>query len=137
MYALFVLHGDKRINYRITFNSAKPEGMINFRTKDDPITIITGIEAVESAVLFTRDLPPKEKVWTICEGSHGIHNFREDRAFINDNDERKSWVEVQQLTQKYDQLCFGDKISRWWDHECQKIEETLAEDNNSGCCIIL
>ena len=92
---------DDRINCRITFNAAKPSGVYNFRSKDDPITLISGFEKRQNEIWIHKKLP--DQVWTICDGGHGIRHFAAKGILIDENDKRKTWQDIKQLEQEFKQ----------------------------------
>eukprot|EP01083_Nonionella_stella_P085302 236483_1 len=103
LFARFVLSGDPRIKHRITFNTAKPEHMFNFRTKNDPISWITGpVERdVKKLLTMTRGPIDDAVVWTVCDGEHGIHYFRKKGVLIDEDNRRKTWQQVKCLMNNY------------------------------------
>eukprot|EP01084_Bolivina_argentea_P113847 202813_1 len=129
LYARYVLQNDNRINFRITFNTVKPENIYNFRSKDDPITLITGFVKRQKDILFKRREIPNDNVWTICPGEHGIHYFNKIGVLIDENNHRKTWDEVKALRDHYKQQWIGDGhiveniLKRWW-NVGQKREHT-------------
>lgn len=118
LFARYVLHNDKRIHCRITFNTAKPWGFYNFRSKDDPITLISGFVMRQAEIWIHRRLP--DQVWTICFGGHGIRNFAANGVLIDENDKRKTWHDVKKLEQEFKQKWIGDghiaeTVQRWFE----------------------
>eukprot|EP01083_Nonionella_stella_P085303 236484_1 len=118
LYARFVLCNDPRIKYRITFNTANPENLFNFRCKDDPVSWITGTVTRDVEVLFKRGPIDDAVVWTICEGIHGMHWFSKIGVLIDEDNKRKTWQKVKGLTNKFKQCGWMAEelvTKRWWD----------------------
>lgn len=129
LYARYVLYQDKRINCRITFNSALPKDVYNFRSLDDPITLITGFEKRQIDI-WIKHKQPGNNVWTICKGGHEIHNFRKSGVLIHENNQRKTWHQVNQLQKEFEQKFIGDghmslAVKEWFDNRNSTTKKRL------------
>ena len=139
LFARFVLYDDERINFRVTFNTAKPRNYFNFRTKDDPISLITGFAEREKDILFKRNVPDSD-VWTICKGVHAIAYFNKRGILFEDDTYRKSWKEVKELTLKFKEDKVENRVfvKRWWSDKNKRDEvENSDSDSNWNVSIMV